>query len=534
MTDHTEDFAQEVQEVTNNGIQSPIIEDQEERIAKLQAKIDMLPPMSDRESGIYWRSIELIKEFWYGLLAWNPEEDEGLILEMDMRLRSLRNRELLEVAHTYLTQTLKTAKKATKIPSYSYTGETRTRDDLEARLSEAIALNNKELYNALDEVCAFEESGTWQEILNLFTDANTWIGEAKEDPLALSELLPLLPDAMPFIRHRLQTNPELSNFIQFAREDDTGWSHLSKAISAGIMATQQPIDEVTETVKEIRDMIPKLAVKNDVHALDFPLDKVNSNIWKLLESDTGRQLQIGVEKTGSRKPINIIYSIDFDDVEQSISVSRKLEPFDKRVHVAAASLHANGHEEFTIGQIYNAMGYDGKPGAANVKQIDDCLSKMSRAHVVLDNIQESKEYKGYVHFRYDGSLLPMERVTRIVKGQVVDGIIHLFREPPMYTFAKQRKQLTTIERKVLQSPLSKTSENLRIEDYLIERVSHASNGRLSCKILYDTIWKNAQITTTKQKQRGKEKVKKLMEHYKSCGFIANYKEQQDGVTITLP
>ena len=81
---------------------------------------------------------------------------------------------------------------------------------------------------------------------------------------------------------------------------------------------------------------------------------------------------------------------------------------------------------------------------------------------------KQKKYK-YNHFRYDAALLPLERMQAIVNGQTVDSAFHLFREPPLITFAKERKQVTTIERKVLQTPISKTNQNLLIEDYLLER-----------------------------------------------------------------
>ena len=155
---------------------------------------------------------------------------------------------------------------------------------------------------------------------------------------------------------------------------------------------------------------------------------------------------------------------------------------------------------------------------------------MKGADVFLDNIRETESYN-YLRFKYQGYLLPAEIVTATINGQLSESAIHLFREPPIVSFAKQREQITTITVKVLQSPISKTDANLLIDDYLIERIAQAKSGRQPKKILYDTLYEYAQITTPKQKQRAPDKIKTYLEHYKACGLIAAYKMKEDGITI---
>ena len=155
---------------------------------------------------------------------------------------------------------------------------------------------------------------------------------------------------------------------------------------------------------------------------------------------------------------------------------------------------------------------------------------MTTARIFFDNVKESEAYN-YTRYRYNGSLLPLEQAEAIVNGKLADAAIHIFREPPIMTFAKQRKQVTTITVKVLQSPISKTDANLMIDDYLIERISQARTGRQPKKIKYDTLYEHAQITTPKQRQRAPEKIKKYLDHYKACGLISAYKMKEDGITV---
>ena len=102
------------------------------------------------------------------------------------------------------------------------------------------------------------------------------------------------------------------------------------------------------------------------------------------------------------------------------------------------------------------------------------------------------------------------------------------------TFAKDRKQVTTIDIKLLQSPISKTDANLLIDDYLLERIHKEKRTKKdSCTIVLDTLYKYANITTSKQKQRAPEKVKKYLNYYKETGLFKSYKMSNDKITIVF-
>ena len=169
--------------------------------------------------------------------------------------------------------------------------------------------------------------------------------------------------------------------------------------------------------------------------------------------------------------------------------------------------------------------------ATDIRKINNSISKMAGARIYIDNVQEVNANYKYDHFRYDGALLPMERIQAVVNGQVADAAIHIFREPPMMTFARERKQITTFSARLLDSPLSKTNSNIELEDYLIEEIARIKNGKRSNKLLFKTIYEHANITTTKQKQRAPGKIRQLLEHYKAHGFIKAYDEKKDGVII---
>ncbi len=282
---------------------------------------------------------------------------------------------------------------------------------------------------------------------------------------------------------------------------------------------------------EQKGHIPKTTARR-AELIEYPLDKINSQIWSLLEKDTKGQIALKAEKTGSKKELNIYYSINFDELGEGITITRRLTPFDKRVYIAISALFNAGNNVITLTQIYFAMGYTGKPGKSNLERINSTISKMTGAKIYVNNEQEAAAYK-YNKFVYDGSLLPLERGTAIVNGQLSEAAIHIFREPPIITFAKQRKQVTTIDVKLLQSPISKTDTNLLIDDYLIERISRAKKGKQPRRILWKTIYDKVGITTSKQKQRTPDKIKRYLTHYQKCGMIENFSLDRDGITFSF-
>lgn len=291
--------------------------------------------------------------------------------------------------------------------------------------------------------------------------------------------------------------------------------------------------------------LPKITVK-PTSKLNYPLDKPNSVIWgwDLIEEATKTnpngqlKLKIDTSKKDSKQDAAIMYSINFDELPDGVKINKRLTQYDKRVYIAAATLFNAGNEVITATQVFGMMGNSKKPNVDDLQKVNDSLTKMGAARVMIDNAQEVQYAKGYKHFKYDASLLPFERMSAFVNGQLTESAIHLFREPPLITFAKERNQITTIDRRLLESPINKTEANLKIEDYLIRRIERMKNSKKNSKIprkiLFATIYDRCNIKTAKQKQRAPEKIRRYIDYYyKECGWIKGYIEEADGITIQL-
>ena len=338
-----------------------------------------------------------------------------------------------------------------------------------------------------------------------------------------------------FITLLNESNMNLSLAAIYHQCYDENWQPIKgNPFSSLIEQARKSLAEV----KSPQDLL-EITVKH-TDLIQYPLDKPNNVIWNLLEAAAPNgqlKLNIDTSKGNSKQGAIILYGIDFANLDPNLHITQQLTPFDKRVYIATASLFNGGNEYMTATQICRQMGNTGRPSKSQLKKINDSLTKMGAARVYIDNKKEAETHKKTKFYKYDAALLPFERISEAItiNGQIAESTIHLLKEPPLITFAKQRNQITTFKRNILESPINKTDANLRIDDYLIERISQMKNSKrkTSNKMLYETIYKNCNITTKMQKQRAPEKIKNYLDHYKSCDFIKGYKEGKDGITIIL-
>lgn len=369
-------------------------------------------------------------------------------------------------------------------------------------------------------------------LLESFTEVATWNDE-EEIIIYLAEhtekfniSLDMLDKLLPFIQTEFQ-KPEYNNLTIADLDTETAFYLLKK-----LLATADGI---------YRDGLPKLNI-NRAQFIDNPLDKVNSTVWNLLEEDTAGQLTLAMESTIDKrknKKIDLIYSINFDAFNDNIAITKRLLPFDKRVYMATAAVSKAGYDVFSVTQIYYAMGYSKKPNERDLLRINDSLTKMRSAIIYVNNTCEVDARYRYPKFVYDGALLPFERESAFINGKYTESAIHIFREPPLIEFARNRKQITTFPIKLLQSPLNKTDSNLLLEDYLLERIAKAKNKTGSNRILYKTIYEHIKLynesTTNKKaiKKRLPDKINKYLTHYQKCDYINGYIMSENGITIRL-
>lgn len=343
----------------------------------------------------------------------------------------------------------------------------------------------------------------------------------------------------PYIAAEIDEHPELYE----TDTDETDRRIIAAAAKrARADGKEIPLLQAEEAEAASAEELPRVISKQALDLL-YPVDKPNNVIWNLLEvaEPNGQvELQIDTKSRTAKKESIIYYGISFSELDESLKITKQLTPYDKRVYIAVGGLYNAGNNVISASQIYEWMGNTGRPKTDDVKKINDSLTKMSAARIFIDNEIESENYKNYDRIKYDGSLLPFERGRAYINNVICETAVHIFREPPLITFArKHNNQITTIERKLLESPISKTDANLRIDDYLIERISRmtrdfAKSSSYNGKLTFETIFKNCNVTSRLQKHRAPEKIQRYLEHYKKCGFINDFSMYPDYVEIKVP
>ena len=291
--------------------------------------------------------------------------------------------------------------------------------------------------------------------------------------------------------------------------------------------------------------------------LDLPTDKLNLFAWDLRE--TKGQIKFDLSRAGSDDTATALFSLSFDD-DPNITLTKEINHFDKRVMSACGTAFASGYPIISATGIYYAMGNTGRPAQKHLDKINDTLTKLDMAKVFIDNTIEAGTYN-YPKFRKEDRLLHFKRVSRIVNGKTTDSIIQILEEPVLMTFARQRKQISAIPIKVLQTPARRTNNYYQIEDYLLWRIAQQKNvvnklkeqqqkryaqhrqaeirEAASLTILLKTFYErtgNAKKDTT-GKKRARNTAEECLKHYKSeaggC-WITDYEMTGDRIIITLP
>lgn len=254
----------------------------------------------------------------------------------------------------------------------------------------------------------------------------------------------------------------------------------------------------------------------------------------------GKQVPVAIEKKGSRKKIDTLVSIDFDEMEAQgveITGSKQLTTFDREVHDAVVTLNVEGENEYITPQmIYQTM--TGNPEARLVNRqaelISESTTKMMYSGLFIDASQEAAAY-GFDSFKYKGHLLPAEKITASINGTVVE-CLHILRTPPLYDYANRKKQVGRVSIKLLNTPISKTEETATLQGYLLRRIMTIKNpnNRQSPNIVYDTIYKQLEIEAPtdgalrKKKADVRKKIKTILDYWKKEKFIKDYSENKKG------
>lgn len=274
------------------------------------------------------------------------------------------------------------------------------------------------------------------------------------------------------------------------------------------------------------------------------------------------EVDITAEKVGlavgGKNETDVVTYITLSYAVDDVSLSRRLEPFDRIVHNAVGSLWNAGNRVITVAQVYRAMtGSKIKIPKAPLERIEKSLDKQ---RITLVSLDFSAELRGKT-VEYDGETITADKAkaetymlnaskTTVDTANGKRAVGYIINEPPvLYRHAKITGQMITHPQRLLEETSKKIGNketDLLIRDYLLQRIKPMGRkgSRLSKQIKFKTVYDNigASVGTNRAEvKRLNDRIKRCLDALKDLGVILEYEEYKDGrshklvgVTVEVP
>lgn len=250
-------------------------------------------------------------------------------------------------------------------------------------------------------------------------------------------------------------------------------------------------------------------------------NKMSLSAIPYTERDEARALTVQ-EKKGSA---DIFVSLSPDD--DTVELSKPLDPFDIAVLDSVATLINSGNMAFTAPMVYRVMrGFD---GGANLKDydspetiahIEQSLENMRHIWARIDYTEQAQKRektksKGKKYI-VDGYLLQCTRAAVEINGKFVNSAYVATGQSPLHLYNMAIKQMLTIPSKLidLKGAVNVNERAMLIARYLLRRIYTANYGQ-GYKISIETLCKEIgePDATDKQIRSIKGTAEKLLIHW---------------------
>lgn len=308
------------------------------------------------------------------------------------------------------------------------------------------------------------------------------------------------------------------------------------------------LDEAMEKVEEMEKIgkvneIIKLPKTCYPHELVSATAKVNN---LLFNGKLSKELQSIFTESRGRKELTVKASIDFEELKGIKLSDENITQYDKEVHDSIVSLVVDGENKYiTPLMVYRTM--TGNPKAKlskkNFNDIVNSIEKLSKIRVYIDATGEIKG-RGYNLEQpiFKENLIYTRGVSGIYNGKVSEWI-EILEIPVLYRYANSKNQVARMDIFLLNTPINKNEENIRLQGYIRDRIQAMKGSKLSKNIVYETVYKQLNINNkTYKRLRDKQSkirntIKEILDYWVEKDFIKGYEEnpknQNSKVSITI-
>lgn len=240
--------------------------------------------------------------------------------------------------------------------------------------------------------------------------------------------------------------------------------------------------------------------------------------------DTGERL-LELEKRGRiKQQVRTRVSFSYEGID--ILTKKEFNLFDQEVHDAVVSLYLAENKFISPAMVYRAM--TGKTESQYIHpkklhEIEESIDKCMFSKLSIDASEEAAAY-GYEQAVYSGALLSAEKVSVKMGGNKVTAY-RLLTEPLLYRYAKTCKQVSAVDIKLLDTPVTKTNDTIVLQGYLLRKIEAMKTDRYCLRtISYDEIYRTLHVSKENRVQltRIREYVKDILDFWIEKSYISNY------------
>ena len=241
-------------------------------------------------------------------------------------------------------------------------------------------------------------------------------------------------------------------------------------------------------------------------------------------------IHVPVSSKNAKKDSYVILAID----QSNVKTSKYLTGDHKAVLNAVNSIIEAGNDKFTLSSLYEETYKNTPKHAYQLEDIEKTVNDLRETLITIDYTQHMKMNGSKLgKFTVESNALSLVKATALINGteRTVYKITQL---PPTYQYAKDCKQIITIENKYLETrSLSLTKQAFMIKQYLIERIAESKGSKnMKNTILYANIYDvyaeacdiDVSELSKEKKKNAREITKKILHDFTNNGFITGYKE----------
>lgn len=262
----------------------------------------------------------------------------------------------------------------------------------------------------------------------------------------------------------------------------------------------------------------------------IPKDKVSNKLFNG-EMLVGTTL-VATENKKSNKKLTAKVNIDFEELE-NLEISLCLSSNDRDVHDAIVSLYVDGNNEY-INPLMIYRTITGNPKAKitpnHYNNICNSVIRCSMTRIRIDAENEAKAFR-LDKLVYEGNLLYTKKVKGTLKNEVSDWI-YVMERPILFDYANSKGQIDRVDIQLLNTPVSKNEETIKLQGYLLRRIRTMKKSKMSRNILFETVYKQLDIKSAspgalrKKQCKIRETVTRILDYWIELDEIKGYKENR--------